>query len=228
MARRSGGGAADRTAKASDPRPAMEVLERLMERYPGATCALVHRNAWELLCATILSAQCTDKRVNMVTPALFDRFPDPYAMAAADPAELESMIRSTGFYREKTKSLIAMSQDIVARFGGTVPENMDELTSLRGVARKTANVVLGTAFGKNEGVVVDTHVKRIAQRLGWTQHTDPDKIEQDLMALFPRDLWTVLGHTLILHGRDLCDARRPRCGECPVAELCPSAALGGG
>ncbi len=228
MVRRSGGGAADRTAKAPDPRPAMEVLERLMERYPGATCALVHRNAWELLCATILSAQCTDKRVNMVTPALFARYPDPYAMAAADPAELESMIRSTGFFREKTKSLITMSQDIVTRFGGKVPENMDELTSLRGVARKTANVVLGTAFGKNEGVVVDTHVKRIAQRLGWTQHTDPDKIEQDLMALFPRDLWTVLGHTLILHGRDLCDARRPRCAECPVAELCPSAALGGG
>jgi len=198
-----------------------------MERYPGATCALVHRDAWQLLCATILSAQCTDKRVNMVTPILFARYPDPQSMAEADPAELQEIIRTTGFFREKAKSLIAVNQDIVHRFGGKVPETMEELTSLRGVARKTANVVLGTAFGKNEGVVVDTHVKRIARRLGWTRESDPEKIERDLMALFPRDLWTVLGHTLILHGREICDARRPRCAECPVNDLCPSAALEG-
>ena len=202
---------------------ALKALRILMDRYPGATTALHHRNAFELLVATILSAQCTDKRVNMVTPALFERYPDPAALAQADPSELEELIRSTGFYREKTKSLIAMSQDLVQRFGGQVPDNMEDLTSLRGVARKTANVVLGTAFGKNEGVVVDTHVRRIAQRLGWSQAKEPDKIEQDLMALFPRELWTVLSHTLILHGRDLCDARKPRCGECPVAAMCPSA-----
>lgn len=211
-------------APLTDPQTAQDVLRRLMERYPGATTALVHRNAFELLVATILSAQCTDKRVNMVTPALFARYPNAEAMAQADPAELEQMIHSTGFYREKTKSLIAMSQDLVSRFGGEVPDTMEGLTSLRGVARKTANVVLGTAFGKNEGVVVDTHVKRIAQRLGWTDQKDPDKIERDLMALFPRELWTVVGHTLILHGRDLCDARKPRCSECPVAAMCPYAA----
>lgn len=205
---------------------AAEVLRLLKDRYPNATTALEYRNAWELLCATILSAQCTDKRVNMVTPVLFARFPDPAAMAQADPAEVEQIIHSTGFYREKTKSLIAMSQDIVERFGSRVPDTMEELTSLRGVARKTANVVLGTAFGKNEGVVVDTHVRRIAQRLGWTTQKDPDKIERDLMDLFPREEWTTVGHTLILHGRDLCEARKPRCSECPVASLCPSAAAG--
>jgi endonuclease-3 len=210
---------------ASEPERAAadEMLRILMETYPGADCALHHRNAWELLCATILSAQCTDKRVNMVTPALFERYPDAEALAAADPADVEQIVRSTGFFREKTKSLIEMSQDIVERFGGRVPETMEELTTLRGVARKTANVILGTAFRKNEGVVVDTHVSRLARRLGWTQQKDPVKIERDLMELFPRDLWTVLGHTLILHGRALCDAKKPRCAECPVAARCPSA-----
>jgi len=203
---------------------AREALSLLMARYPGADCALVHRNAWELLCATILSAQCTDKRVNMVTPVLFDRFPTPEALAAADPAEVEDIVKTTGFFREKTKSLIAMSQDVAERFGGRVPADMKALTSMRGVARKTANVILGTAFGKNEGVVVDTHVGRIARRLGWTCETDPVKVERDLMALFPRKLWTVLGHTVILHGRDLCEAKKPRCGECPVRSICPSAA----
>jgi len=203
---------------------AREALSLLMARYPGADCALVHRNAWELLCATILSAQCTDKRVNMVTPVLFDRFPTPEALAAADPAEVEDIVKTTGFFREKTKSLIAMSQDVADRFGGRVPADMKALTSMRGVARKTANVILGTAFGKNEGVVVDTHVGRIARRLGWTCETDPVKVERDLMALFPRKLWTVLGHTVILHGRDLCEAKKPRCGECPVRSICPSAA----
>jgi len=203
---------------------AREALSLLMARYPGADCALVHRNAWELLCATILSAQCTDKRVNMVTPVLFDRFPTPEALAAADPAEVEDIVKTTGFFREKTKSLIAMSQDVADRFGGRVPADMKALTSMRGVARKTANVILGTAFGKNEGVVVDTHVGRIARRLGWTCETDPVKVERDLMALFPRKLWTVLGHIVILHGRDLCEAKKPRCGECPVRSICPSAA----
>jgi len=203
---------------------AREALSLLMARYPGADCALVHRNAWELLCATILSAQCTDKRVNMVTPVLFDRFPTPEALAAADPAEVEDIVKTTGFFREKTKSLIAMSQDVAERFGGRVPADMKALTSMRGVARKTANVILGTAFGKNEGVVVDTHVGRIARRLGWTCETDPVKVERDLMALFPRKLWTVLGHIVILHGRDLCEAKKPRCGECPVRSICPSAA----
>ncbi len=197
-----------------------------MQAYPGAECALVHRNPWELLCATILSAQCTDKRVNMVTPELFARCPDAAAMANAEPEAVEDIIRSTGFYREKTRSLIAMSQDIVNRFGGRVPETMEELVTLRGVARKTANVVLGTGFGKNEGVVVDTHIGRLARRLGWTAETDPVKVERDLMALFPRELWTVLGHTLILHGRTICEARKPRCGECPVAAACPSAVNG--
>ena len=207
-----------------DPVGAMETLQALMRAYPDADCALVHRNPWELLCATVLSAQCTDKRVNMVTPELFKRYPDPAAMAEADPMEIESLIRSTGFYREKTRSLIAISQDIVGRFGGRVPETMDELITLRGVARKTANVVLGTGFGKNEGVVVDTHIGRLARRLGWTQEKDSVKVERDLMALFPRELWTTLGHTLILHGRTICEARKPRCGECPVAHRCPSAA----
>lgn len=204
---------------------ARRALGLLMEAYPGADCALVHRNAWELLCATILSAQCTDKRVNMVTPTLFERFPNAEALAQADPAEVEQIVRSTGFYREKTRSLIEMSQDIVERFSGRVPETMEELTTLRGVARKTANVILGTAFGRNDGVVVDTHVGRLARRLGWSNQSDPVKVERDLMELFPRKLWTALGHTLILHGRTICDARKPRCGECPVAALCPSASL---
>lgn len=204
-------------------RRARRAFAALREAYPGADCALVHDGPWQLLCATILSAQCTDKRVNMVTPELFARYPTPEALAAADPNDVEEMVRTTGFFREKTKSLIAMSQDIVARFGGETPRTMAELVTLRGVARKTANVVLGTAFGLNEGVVVDTHVQRLAQRLGWTDQTDPVKIERDLMALFPRSDWTLLGHTLILHGRAVCDAKKPRCGECPVAAQCPSA-----
>lgn len=202
---------------------AARVLELLRERYPDARCALDHQDAWQLLCATILSAQCTDVRVNEVTPRLFARFPDAAALAAADPAEVEAIVHPTGFFRQKTKSLIAMSRDVVDRFGGIVPNTMEELLTLRGVARKTANVILGAAFGRNDGVVVDTHVLRIARRLGWTAHTDPVKVERDLMALFPRAQWTILGHTIVLHGRDLCEARRPRCDECPVAHLCPAA-----
>jgi endonuclease-3 len=198
-----------------------------MEAYPDADCALAHRNAWELLVATILSAQCTDKRVNMVTRELFARYPTAEAVAQADPSHVEEIVRSTGFFREKTKSLIAMSDDIVGRFGGEVPRTMAELLTLRGVARKTANVVLGTAHGLSEGVVVDTHVGRLARRLGWTDETDPVKVERDLMALFPRKHWTALSHTLIHHGRVICDARKPRCAACPVARLCPSVLLSG-
>ena len=199
---------------------AAEVLRRLRERYPDAGCALRHENPWQLLCATVLSAQCTDVRVNMVTPRLFARYPNPQALAGADPAELEKIIQSTGFFRQKARSLIALSQDIVAKYGGKVPETMEELTTLRGVGRKTANVLIGVAFG-GEGVVVDTHVRRISRRLGWTQNEDPEKIEQDLMALHARNDWTPLAHILIHHGRTLCMARNPRCTECPVVDLCP-------
>jgi endonuclease-3 len=197
-----------------------ETLRILRERYPDAECALHHADAWQLLCATILSAQCTDARVNMVTPHLFARFPTPEALASADPAEVEEIIKSTGFFRQKARSLIQMSQDVVDLHGGVVPSDMEALTKLRGVGRKTANVIIGVAFGGN-GVVVDTHVRRIARRLGWTDNTDPDKIEQDLMALFPPAEWTPLGHTLIHHGRTLCMARAPLCMECPVRERCP-------
>lgn len=199
---------------------AAEVLRRLRERYPDAECALHHGDPWQLLCAVILSAQCTDARVNMVTPVLFARFPNSAALAAADPAEVEEIVHSCGFYRQKTKSLISMSQDVEARFGGRVPRTLEELTTLRGVGRKTANVMIGAAFG-GQGVVVDTHVRRLSLRLGFTKHTDPVKIERDLMALFPRADWTQLGHTLIWHGRTLCTARKPTCPECPVLDLCP-------
>ena len=199
---------------------AAEVLALLQARYPEAACALRHGDPWQLLTATILSAQCTDVRVNIVTPALFAKYPTPEALGAADPADVEALIRSTGFFRQKTKSIIAMSQDVAGRFGGKVPETLAELTTLRGVGRKTANVIIGVAFG-GDGVVVDTHVRRLSRRLGWTKQTDPVKIEQDLMALFPRDQWTQMGTVLIWHGRDLCPARKPRCAECPVGHLCP-------
>jgi len=203
---------------------ALEMLRLLKERYPGAQCALRHTNAWELLISTILSAQCTDVRVNQVTPVLFARFPTPEALASANPAEVEEIIHSLGAFRNKAKSIIAVSQAIVDRFGGTVPQTMEDLTSMPGVGRKTANVVLGVAFGK-PAVVVDTHVQRIARRMGWTENTDPNKIEQDLMALLPPDEWTDMAHTLILHGRTLCTARSPKCSDCPVQGLCPSAVL---
>ncbi|HSV73079.1 MAG TPA: endonuclease III [Chthonomonadales bacterium] len=213
---------ASRKPSAKRREHAAETLRLLMARYPQAECALLHRNPWELLCATILSAQCTDDRVNMVTPTLFQRYPDATVMAGASQADVEAIIKSTGFFRNKAQSLIAMSQDVVARFGGEVPRALEELTTLRGVGRKTANVVLGVCYG-GQAVVVDTHVRRISQLLGWTAEDDPDKIEQDLMALLPRDQWTAAGHTLIQHGRTVCVARRPRCAECPVAERCPSA-----
>lgn len=199
---------------------AAEALRRLKESYPDAECALGHKDPWQLLCATILSAQCTDVRVNMVTPKLFARYSNAEAMAVANPADVEEIVKSTGFFRQKTKSLIEMSQDVVTKFGGEVPETIEELTTLRGVGRKTANVLIGVAFG-GQGLVVDTHVKRIANLLGWTTEEDPVKIEYDLMKLHPRNEWTGLAHTLITHGRTLCIARRPKCDECPVNDLCP-------
>lgn len=200
------------------------LLDRLLAQYPDAHCALDFSNAFELLCATILSAQCTDKRVNMVTPALFARYPDVFALAAADQRDVEALIKSTGFFRNKAKSLIGMAKAVVARHGGEVPRTMEELVVLPGVGRKTANVILGNAFGLNEGVVVDTHVARLSARLGLTRETDPVKIERALMPLFPRPSWTLLSHLLIWHGRRVCDAKKPRCADCVLRRICPSAA----
>ena len=199
------------------------VLERLLAHYPDAHCALDHRNAYELLAATILSAQCTDKRVNMVTPALFARYPDPAALAAAKHEDVEEMVKSTGFFRSKAKSLIGMATALVDRHRGEVPAEMESLVVLPGVGRKTANVVLGNAFGRNEGIVVDTHVTRLSNRLGLTAEVDPVKIERALIPLFPREQWTMLSHLLIEHGRQICDARTPRCSSCFLADVCPSA-----
>jgi endonuclease III len=201
---------------------AAEIIQRLQRTYPDAACALHHHNAFELLSATILSAQCTDVRVNLVTPTLFARYPTPEALARASHADVEEIIKSTGFFRNKAKSLIGMAQAIVADHDGQVPRTMEELRTLPGVGRKTANVVLGNAFGVNEGITVDTHVARLSQLLGLTQQADPVKIEQDLTGLFPRETWALLSHLLIFHGRQVCIARRPRCGECVLADICPS------
>jgi endonuclease III len=207
------------------PARARKILDRLTRAYPDARCALNHGNAYQLLVATILSAQCTDARVNQVTPALFAAYPDPGALARARQAEVEQLIQSTGFFRNKAKNLIAMAQAVVAEHGGRIPRTMEQLHALPGVGRKTANVVLGNAFGTNEGVTVDTHVIRLAGLLGLTRHTDAVKIEQDLMRLIPQDKWTLISHLLILHGRAVCIARRPQCGACVLADLCPSARL---
>jgi endonuclease-3 len=182
-------------------------------------------NPYELVVATILSAQCTDKRVNMVMPSVMARYPTAAALAEADRGELEQIIASTGFFRNKAKSLVGMARAVTDHYGGQVPATMIDLVALPGVGRKTANVVLGNAFNINEGVVVDTHVARLSNRLGFTKATDPVKIEQDLMPLFPRDQWTMLAHLLIWHGRRVCDARKPRCGDCVIAKLCPSRML---
>ncbi|MGZ8398409.1 MAG: endonuclease III [Gemmatimonadales bacterium] len=203
-------------------RTAPEIITHLKALYPDARCALGHRNAYELLCATILSAQCTDARVNMVTPALFARYPTPSELARAEPADVEEIIKSTGFFRNKTKSLIGMAQAVVADHGGEVPRTMEALRQLPGVGRKTANVVLSNAYGTNEGVTVDTHVTRLSGLLGLTRDTDPVKIEEQLMRLYPREDWGILSHLLIFHGRQVCIARRPKCGECVLARLCPS------
>ncbi len=211
-----------RPAAAPAARRIPAILSRLKTAYPGASCALEHANAYQLLAATILSAQCTDQRVNMVTPALFRKYPGPAALARARQADVEAIIKSTGFFRNKARNLIAMAQAVVAEHGGEIPRTMAELHALPGVGRKTANVVLGNAYGINEGVTVDTHVTRLAGLLRLTRHTDAVKIEQDLMKLVPQEDWTVVSHLLILHGRAVCIARRPRCGECVLADLCPS------
>ncbi len=202
-----------------DPR-AREILARLKKAYPGATCTLDFKNPLQLLVATMLSAQCTDERVNKVTPALFRRFPNASAFAEADRKELEELIRSTGFFRQKARSIQESCRILVEKFGGGVPDSLEELIQLPGVGRKTANVVLGNAFGKNEGVVVDTHVGRLARRLGLSDQTNPEKVEQDLMTLFPRREWTLVPHLFIQHGRAICTARNPNCSACFLRDLC--------
>ena len=202
---------------------ALLVLRRLRREYPDAKTALDHRGPFQLLVATILSAQTTDVGVNKVTPVLFAKYPTPAALAAADPAGVEQIIKSTGYFRSKTRSLIGMANALVERFGGKVPDTMDELLTLPGVGRKTANVVLGNAFGKNVGIVVDTHVARLSQRLKLTRQTDPVKIEQDLMPLIPRRDWALFSHLLIFHGRQVCIARKPLCEKCVLNDICPSA-----
>ena len=197
----------------------------LLRAYPDAHCELDFQTPLQLLVATILSAQCTDRRVNMVTPALFSRYPTAQALADARLEELEELVKPTGFFRNKARSLVGMARALVERHGGEVPATMAELVALPGVGRKTANVILGNAFGRNEGVVVDTHVQRVSQRLGLTGETDPVKIEQALMPLFPRDGWAMLSHLLIFHGRRVCEARRPKCGECGLRDVCPSAVV---
>jgi endonuclease III len=216
MKTKTAAAAADRKARAR------KIIARLKREYPDATCALTHSSALELVVATILSAQCTDARVNMVTPHLFAKYRSAADYAAADPRVLEKEIQSTGFFRNKTKSIIGMAQAVVERHGGEVPQTMEELTALPGVGRKTANVILGTWFRKNEGVVVDTHVQRLTGLLKLSRQTDPVKIEQDLMEVVPREDWTWFSHTLIQHGRGVCIARRPKCGDCVLNRLCPS------
>ena len=206
--------AADRKARFA------EILSRLDDMYPDATCALLHRSPWELLVATILSAQCTDKRVNEVTPGLFAKYPTPRDFAAVKPEVLAEDIRSTGFFNNKAKSVVGAAQRVVNEFGGQVPKTMGEMLTIPGAARKTANVVLGTAYGIASGVVVDTHVARISQRLDFTKNTDPVKIEQDLVKIIPQDRWIRFSHQVILHGRTLCMARSPECGKCELNPLC--------
>lgn len=205
------------------PERISQILDRLDQRYPAATCALHHNSAWELLVATILSAQCTDVRVNMVTPVLFEKYPTPDAFAALQPEDLEDDIRSTGFFRNKSKSLVGAARKIISDFGGDVPRTMDELLQIPGVARKTANVVLGTWYNIADGVVVDTHVQRISRRLELTRNEDPQKIERDLMKVIPRDKWIAFAHQIIHHGRALCIARNPKCADCPLENLCHAA-----
>jgi endonuclease-3 len=209
-------------SKVAQAERAAEVFDLLAQEYPDAHCALTHTNAYQLGVATILSAQTTDERVNMVTPVLFGRYPTPAHLADARPEDVEEIIRSTGFFRNKTKNIIGFAQGVTELHGGEVPRTMKELTALPGVGRKTANVILGNAFGINEGVVVDTHVKRLSNLLALTKEKTPEKIEEDLIGLFPRDRWTLLSHLLIFHGRQVCIARRPRCEACVMSHLCPS------
>ncbi len=202
-------------------RRARRVYQKLDELYPDAHCALIHDGPFQLLIATILSAQCTDVRVNIVTPPLFKAYPTPEKMAEAKIEHLEDLVKTTGFFRNKAKNIKGAAMAIVQDHGGAVPDTMEELLKLPGVARKTANVVLGNAFGKNIGVVVDTHVGRLSVRLGWTEATDPKKVERDLMAVFPAKNWTMLSHLLIYHGRGPCKARNPKCDDCALLKSCP-------
>ncbi len=204
------------------PERVAAILKGLDEAYPDVECALTHRSPWELLVATILSAQCTDVRVNMVTPALFKRFPTPVAMAKATLPELEALIRTTGFFHNKAKSLLGAAKKVTEEFGGRVPQTLDELITIPGAARKTANVVLGVCFGKAEGVVVDTHVFRIARRLGLAKGDTPQKVEQELMKVLPQDRWIAFSHQIIHHGRQVCDARKPKCDRCNLETVCRS------
>jgi endonuclease III len=208
--------------RGTNPARVEAILRGLDESYPAATCALRHENAFQLLISTILSAQCTDERVNIVTATLFAKYPNARALAYANPAELEQEIRPTGFFRNKTKSIMGASKKIVEDFHGEVPRTMEQLLTLPGVARKTANVVLGTAFGIASGVVVDTHVQRLSERLDLSRNTDPKKIEQDLMQIIPRDRWILFSHQLIWHGRRVCQARKPKCHDCNLERLCYS------
>jgi endonuclease III len=208
-----------------DPARVRAIVDGLEELYPDVDCELDRETPFQLVCATILSAQCTDERVNKVTPELFRRYPTPEAMARAPLPALEKIIKSTGFFRQKAKSLKGTAVGILERFGGEVPRTLAELTTLPGVARKTANVVLGTAFGLAEGIVVDTHIQRLAMRLGLTRTSEPKGIEQDLMKVLPRDSWIRMGHQLIWHGRRVCFARKPNCAGCTLAPFCPSAGL---
>jgi endonuclease-3 len=215
------------TSKVKRPKTAAErrarvdqILRGLDEMYPNATCALHHKNPWELLVATILSAQCTDKRVNEVTPGLFAKYPTPLDFAAVRPEVLAQDIRSTGFFNNKAKSIVGAAQKVIRDFGGVVPKTMDEMLSIPGAARKTANVVLGTAYGIAVGVVVDTHVQRVSRRLDLTKQADPVKIEQDLIKIVPQERWVLFSHQIIHHGRALCQARKPRCAECLLDKLC--------
>lgn len=211
------------------PRPEVPELIRLLEgRYPEATTALHHENAFQLLVATILSAQTTDKLVNQITPALFARYPTPAALAAATPEQVQPYVGKVNFFRNKSKNIVGMAQALVERHGGQVPRTMEDLVALPGVARKTANVVLGTVFGVASGVVVDTHVARVSQLLGLTSESDPVKIERDLMQAVPREAWVRFAHMVILHGREICVARRPKCDECPLARPCVSAFIAPG
>jgi endonuclease-3 len=210
-----------RPKTAAERRARFEQIYRILDQtYPGATCALLHNSPWELLVATILSAQCTDKRVNEVTPGLFRKYPTPQDFAAVRPEVLANDIRSTGFFNNKAKSIVGAANKVVHEFGGNVPRTIEELLTIPGAARKTANVVLGCAYGVASGVVVDTHVQRISQRLDFTKELDPVKIERDLMRIVPQDRWIVFSHQIILHGRAICIARKPRCAECPLVTLC--------
>jgi len=211
-----------RESKAARAQRATEIFDLLRAEYPDAHCELDFETPFQLAVATILSAQTTDVRVNMVTPELFRRFPHASALANAAQEDVEELVRSTGFFRNKARSIIGFARGLMAEHGGEVPRTLAELAALPGVGRKTANVILGNAFGLDEGVVVDTHVKRLAHRLALTKHDAPEKVEQDLMAIFPRDRWTMLAHLLIWHGRRICVARKPRCETCVVSHLCPS------